>query len=156
MAEEGTSYAEQAAGFAERTPYYDTLYVGLDMAREALYERIDARLDAMLAAGLLNEIESLLAAGWRDALTATQAIGYKEFVPVVEKGESLEQAADAVKQATRRYAKRQLTWFRKDPRVMWIDVTEMSRAEVLEAALGLVESSEHGAADEPPPIGAER
>ena len=62
----------------------------------------------------------------RDALTAAQAIGYKEFVPVIEDGADLDEAIAAVKQASRRYAKRQLTWFRADPRIAWIDVTELS------------------------------
>ncbi len=86
MADEGVSYAEQAAGFSTEESLYDVRYVGLTMEREALYERIDSRVDAMVGAGLLGEVEELLGAGFRDALTATQAIGYKEFVPVIEDG----------------------------------------------------------------------
>ena len=122
MAEEGVSYASQAAGLAHRRPYYPATFLGLQMPRERLYERIDDRVDAMIEGGLLEEVRSLLAAGFRQALTAQQAIGYKEFVPVLEEGASLEEAVEAVKQATRRYAKRQLTWFRADPRVHWIDL----------------------------------
>ena len=114
---------DQASGFADRLEYYAATYVGLEHGRDALlYERIDARVDAMLEAGLLDEVRRLLAAGFRDALTAQQAIGYKEFVPVIETGAALDDAVAAVKQASRRYAKRQLVWFRADPRVRWIDV----------------------------------
>ena len=140
MAEEGLSYADGRRRLAERRSVYETLFLGLSMERAVLYARIDARVDAMLAAGLLDEIRGLLAAGYRDAMTATQAIGYKEFVPVVEEGTDLDEAAEAVKQATRRYAKRQIAWFGADPRVMWLDVTGMSPAETLERASALLES----------------
>ena len=139
MADEGVSYAEQRAGFSARESLYDARFIGLDMARERLYERIDARVDAMMAAGLLGEVEGLLAAGLRDALTASQAIGYKEFVPVLEEGASLEEAVASVKQSTRRYAKRQLTWFRADPRVRWIDVIDLSPAETFDRALAALD-----------------
>ncbi len=142
MAEAGVSYAQQAAGFTERRPFYPATYLGLSMDRERLYERIDARVDAMLAAGLLDEIRQLLDAGLREALTAQQAIGYKEFVPVLESGAPIEDAVAQVKLASRRYAKRQLTWFRADNRIRWIDVTSLSTAETLARAISLLESDE--------------
>jgi len=140
MAEQGVLYSEQAGGFRERKPFYDAQFIGLAATRESLYERIDERVDAMLAAGLLAEVEALLASGFRDALTATQAIGYKEFVSVIEGGANLQEAAGAVKQATRRYAKRQLTWFRADPRVRWIDVTDLTPEQAASAAFDLLSS----------------
>lgn len=140
MAAEGWSYAEQARRFAERRSVYDARFLGLDMDRAALYERIGARVDSMMASGLLDEVRDLLRAGYRDALTASQAIGYKELVPVLEEGADADAAVEAVKQATRRYAKRQLTWFRADPRVVWLDVTGMTAAEAADAGLALVES----------------
>lgn len=140
----GTSYAIRAAGFAERVFHYPgTVVIGLTMERAALYARIDARVDAMLAGGLLGEVSALIEHGYRDALTAMQAIGYKELVPVLDGQATLQDAAAAIKQASRRYAKRQLTWFRADPRVLWIDVTGMSPSQILSAALNLLESSEH-------------
>jgi tRNA dimethylallyltransferase len=141
MADEDVSYARQREGFSARESVYDARFIGLDMARETLYERVDSRVDAMVAAGLLGEVEGLLAAGLRDALTASQAIGYKEFVPVLEQGASLEEAVASVKQSTRRYAKRQLTWFRADPRVRWIDVTDLSPAETVNLALSALDWS---------------
>lgn len=150
MVHAGTSYATQADGFSSRDPHYATCFIGLALPRLALYERIGARVDEMLSAGLLEEIEGLLDAGLRGAITASQAIGYKEFVPVIEGRTPLEDAIETVKQATRRYAKRQLTWFKADERVRWIDVTEMSPERVLERAWQLVESDEPA----PYPFGA--
>jgi tRNA dimethylallyltransferase len=135
MADEGTSYADQVAGFSTRESVYDARYVGLTIDRDVLYDRIDARVDRMMTMGLLGEVERLLKAGLRSALTATQAIGYKEFVPVIEDGADLDAAVSAVKQASRRYAKRQLSWFRADPRIAWIDVTGMTEEETVTAAI---------------------
>ncbi|MCE5202968.1 MAG: tRNA (adenosine(37)-N6)-dimethylallyltransferase MiaA [Actinomycetia bacterium] len=141
MAREGVSYAAQARRFAQRRSVYPVTFIGLDMAREALYERIDARVDAMVASGLLEEVRTLLGQGLRDALTSPQAIGYKELVEVLEGRASLDDAIARIKQATRRYAKRQLTWFRADPRVRWIDVTGLSGEAIVERAVRLVESN---------------
>lgn len=147
MAAYGASYAEQAAGFGHRQSHYpETIIVGLTMERSALYRRIDERVDVMLASGLLDEVRTLIGAGFRDALTATQAIGYKEFVGVLE-GAPLADAVEAVKRATRRYAKRQLTWFRADPRVHWLDVTSLSSDAAGEAAVDLIESVGHTGGD---------
>lgn len=144
MADLGVSYADQAARFSARTAHYPgTRFVGLTMDRQALYERIDRRVDAMLDAGLLDEVERLLDAGLRSALTAAQAIGYKELVPVVDGVAELPGAVEAIKRGTRRYAKRQLTWFRADPRIAWLDVTGLSSDDAAAALLGLLESTEH-------------
>ena len=141
MADEGISYAQQAAGFKVRRAVYSTLFIGMTMDRDALYRRIEARVDAMLDEGLQEEVRVLLAEGYREALTASQAIGYKELVPVLEGECRLDEAVALMKQATRRYAKRQLTWFRGDPRIKWLDVTGMSSQEATAAALELIESS---------------
>jgi len=140
MLEQGVSYAEQHAGLERHASLYDARFLGLTMDRAELYRRIDARVDRMLEEGLVEEVRSLLSAGLREALTAAQAIGYKEIVPVVESRAPLEDAADAIKQASRRYAKRQLTWFRADPRVRWLDVTGLSLGAAADAASALLES----------------
>jgi len=116
----GQSYADIKQAFKKRKGYYPTHWIGINCNRELLYHRIDQRVDAMIAQGLLEEVRGLLSAGYRQALTATQAIGYKELVPAIEKDEDLDTAVAAIKQATRRYAKRQLSWFRSDPRVQWV------------------------------------
>ena len=160
MAAEGTSYAAQASGFSRRASVYDTVFLGLNVDRDVLYRRIEDRVDAMVAAGLLGEVEDLLAAGFRSGLTASQAIGYKELVPVIEEGFPLPEALAAIKQATRRYAKRQLTWLRADPRIGWVDVTGGLVADGTRAILDLLESdtpsSAPGTADDPGGQASER
>ncbi|MHB1135192.1 MAG: tRNA (adenosine(37)-N6)-dimethylallyltransferase MiaA [Coriobacteriia bacterium] len=142
MLSEGVSYAEQTAGFSRRTFHYpDTRLVGLTLERSELYARVDARVDEMIAMGLLDEVAHLLELGFTEALTAAQAIGYKELVPVVRQGADLAAAIEDIKRSTRRYAKRQLTWFRADPRINWVDVTGLSATAVSERVLDLVESS---------------
>ncbi len=141
MLGEGVSYAEQASTFSQRTFHYpDTTLVGLTMERSELYERIDARVDTMIATGLVDEVRHLLDLGLADALTAAQAIGYKEIVPVVQGDADLEAAIADIKRSTRRYAKRQLTWFRADSRIAWIDVTGLSPEHTVERVLDLLES----------------
>ena len=91
-----------------------------DENRAQLYSRIDSRVDKMLDAGLMAEIRSLLDEGIPKKSTALQAIGYKEFIAHLDGQISLEEAATQVKQASRHYAKRQLTWFRKNKEIHWL------------------------------------
>jgi tRNA dimethylallyltransferase len=139
MLDQGTSYAERHEGFSARESLYPCAMIGLTMDRSGLYRRIDARVDLMVERGLVDEVRALLEAGLRDALTAAQAIGYKELVPVIEQGAPLEAAIEDIKRASRRYAKRQLTWFRADPRVRWIDVTELDTASAADAVLAALD-----------------
>ena len=105
----------------EQPPRFTPLWLGLDYEnRDTLYARINRRVDLMLERGLLEEIRQLLAEGLSPKATSMQAIGYKEFVAVLEGRRSLAEAAEEVKQSSRRYAKRQLTWFRRDKRIHWI------------------------------------
>jgi len=145
MVYDGTSYARQAEGFAKRAPHYPTDFIGLALPRLELYDRIGRRVDAMIEGGLLDEIEGLLDSGLRDALTASQAIGYKEFIPVIDGNTALERAVEEVKQSSRRYAKRQYTWFKADERVRWIDVTDLPPERILARTNELLESGESAA-----------
>ena len=122
MADEGVSYAEQKAGFTTPRAFYKARMWCLSMDRKRLYERIDKRVDSMMQAGLLEEVESLVADGYKDALTSMQAIGYKELIQYLEGEMSLTDAVELIKRRSRRYAKRQLTWFRRDKRIAWIDM----------------------------------
>ena len=95
--------------------------MGLDFADRAdLYSRIDLRVDIMLQQGLVEEIKNLLASGIPEKATAMQAIGYKEFVEALKGNGTSEEAAEAVKLSSRRYAKRQLTWFRRNKALHWL------------------------------------
>lgn len=119
--EEGSSYAEQAAGFNDYHSVYPTVFVGLDMPRETLYARINERVERMMEQGLLDEVRVLRDAGLTAAGTAGQAIGYKELLEVLVGTENINNAISRIKQATRRYAKRQQTWFKRDRRIHWLD-----------------------------------
>ena len=102
-------------------PKYAPCWLGMDYADRAdLYARIDLRVDRMLQNGLLDEIRQLLAAGIPRTCTAMQAIGYKEFVDALQTGGDLADAAALCKQHSRNYAKRQLTWFRRNSAVHWL------------------------------------
>ena len=102
-------------------PRYSPLWIGLDFEdREELYRRIDSRVDIMLEMGLVDEIKSLLARGIPAKCTAMQAIGYKEFIAALEGQMTIQEAAAQVQQSSRRYAKRQLTWFRRNENMNWI------------------------------------
>ncbi len=102
-------------------PRYSPLWFGLeDENRRDLYARIDLRVDAMLEMGLLEEIRSLLQEGIPEKCTAMQAIGYKEFVAALAGACTVAQAAQQVQQSSRHYAKRQLTWFRRNSAIHWL------------------------------------
>lgn len=132
LLDEGTSYAEQNAHLRDRPPHYEAVIWGIRMSRERLYARIDARVDAMFERGLVDEVESLRARGLAGALTARQAIGYKEVLDALEGKASLEEARDEIKRRSRRYAKRQMSWFRREGRVRWIDYDATSEEEARE------------------------
>ena len=102
-------------------PRYTPLWLGLDFAdREELYGRINRRVEIMLEQGLMDEIRNLLDSGISEKATAMQAIGYKEFVDAMAGRASMESAIAQVQQSSRRYAKRQLTWFRRNPQMHWL------------------------------------
>ena len=117
-------------------PKYTPLWLGLDFAdRAELYRRIDLRVDIMLQQGLVEEIRELLESGIPAKCTAMQAIGYKEFVAALEGRGTIEEAAEEVRKASRHYAKRQLTWFRRNKSFHWlIRETGESGEEILKKA----------------------
>lgn len=102
-------------------PRYTPLWLGLDFAdRAELYRRIDLRVEIMLQQGLIEEIRQLLASGIPQKCTAMQAIGYKEFVTALDGQCTIEEAAEEVRKSSRHYAKRQLTWFRRNKNIHWL------------------------------------
>ena len=122
-------------------PRFTPLWLGLDFEnRQSLYRRIDLRVTKMLEAGLLQEIRGLLQSGVPDTATAMQAIGYKEFVSALNGHGTVEAAADSVRQSSRRYAKRQLTWFRRNPAIHWlIRKDETSGEEIFRSARQIIQ-----------------
>ena len=119
---------------------YSPIWIGLNYEeRQELYDRINLRVDLMLRQGLMGEIETLLSQGVPREATALQAIGYKEFFPVLEGTETLETAVEKCKQESRRYAKRQLTWFRRNEKIHWIGrKKDTPFSEILSEALGII------------------
>ena len=125
LCDEGKSYAESLKTLHVRAPHYRSIIFGLDMPREMLYRRIDARVDAMFDAGLVEEVAHLVSCGLTRDTTAGQAIGYKEVLEALAGALTFDEAREAIKTSTRRYAKRQLSWFRHDARVRWIDMASL-------------------------------
>ena len=117
-------------------PRYNPVWIGLDFAKRSdLYSRIDKRVEIMLEMGLMQEIQDILSSGIPEKATAMQAIGYKEFVDAMAGRCSLETAVQQVQQSSRRYGKRQLTWFRRNPHMNWIvRQMETPQEEIMESA----------------------
>ena len=122
LLEQGSSYAQEHATLHERVDRYPTLHVGLTMPREMLYERINRRVDK---------------------LTSNQAIGYKEIIAALRGETSMDEAVEDIKRSSRRYAKRQYTWFNADKRIHWFDASQMGEDELVDRVVGLF--SEPGA-----------
>ncbi|MFA7060372.1 MAG: tRNA (adenosine(37)-N6)-dimethylallyltransferase MiaA [Pedobacter sp.] len=116
------SHYQQKHGFAAQR--YETLQIGIRVERQELYKRIEARVDRMLAEGLLEEAQRLLKNGCGSESKAMRAIGYKEAVACLRGEYSQEEAARLIKRDTRHYAKRQLTWFNADPDIIWLEYPE--------------------------------
>lgn len=138
LLEDGTSYAAQKERLASIPQVVPAIFIGLAVDPDRLRARIDARVDAMFEQGLVREVEGLLNAGFRDGITAPQAIGYKEVVAALDGSITLDEAREKIKIATHRYAKRQRTWFRKDERIVWIDANEGDLDALTERALEIV------------------
>ena len=125
-------------------PRYDPVWFALeDENRQDLYDRIDRRVSIMLEQGLVEEIQDLLASGIPADCTAMQAIGYKEFIEALDNRCTIEEAADRVRQSSRRYAKRQLTWFRRNPAMHWLRRSKTDgTAEIMEKARQILRDSD--------------
>ena len=132
----GRTKSEQGDEQRKEGPYHVLVY-GLSLPREQMYARINARVDEMVAGGLVSEVEGLLARGIKPKPEggAMQAIGYKEIVSALRGEMTMDRAIDLIKQGSRRYAKRQWTWFRHDPRTKWFDWTEYAGKDALIDAL---------------------
>lgn len=121
----GKPFSSFRKGQSGRQRFFENLKIGLDMPRPLLFERIDRRMDGMIADGLFEEAESLVAFKTHNAL---QTVGYSEIFDFLEGKYDREEAVRLLKRNSRRYAKRQLTWFRKDEEVLWMEPNETERA----------------------------
>lgn len=119
----GTTLSSQLESQNKQSPY-NLCIIGLTMDRQMLYNRIEQRIDEMMDAGLVDEVRSLLGQGFTRNLISMQGLGYKEILEHLEDGVPLEVAVTKLKRDTRRFAKRQLSWFRHMKDISWVDVTD--------------------------------
>ena len=110
---------------------YEPCMIQLDYDRETLYDRINRRVDIMLEQGLVEEARAIYDRNYDRSLPALQGLGYKQLFRVFDGEYTLSEGIEAIKQETRRFAKRQLTWFRRDRRITWLDVSTFESAEAL-------------------------
>ncbi|MDZ7369906.1 MAG: tRNA (adenosine(37)-N6)-dimethylallyltransferase MiaA [candidate division KSB1 bacterium] len=119
----------------EEPANFPTCWIGLTRSREQLYKRIEQRVDEMIAAGLVEEAESLLQMGFSPDLNSLRTVGYQEAFAFLAGKMSREEMIRQIKLETRRYAKRQLTWFRRDDRIHWIDLDQIETEEAAQEIL---------------------
>ncbi len=131
----GKPMSDHAVDFKTKPRGYRPIIAGITMPRERLYARIDRRVESMIAAGWLTEVQRLCQSGIPADGQAMQAIGYRELLRVVQGKAKLQAVVPDIQRATRQYAKRQLTWFRRDARVHWFDRADYNSSEALDAAL---------------------
>jgi tRNA dimethylallyltransferase len=110
---------------------YDLIIMGITLERTILYDRINRRVDAMMDKGLVDEVRSILEKGYDPGLQSLQGLGYKETIAFLNGDATLEETIETIKRSTRRYAKRQLTWFRRDARITWYEAMQYSTSSEL-------------------------
>jgi tRNA dimethylallyltransferase len=136
----GTPMSLSLAKDQEARPTRPAIRLGLTLPRPELYARIEARVDAMLAAGLVEEVRHLLAQGYSAELSPLKSLGYKEIITYLRGETDFDTAVAEIKQNTRRFAKRQQTWFRADRLIHWFDVSALDSATVAEHLLEMMDA----------------
>lgn len=132
----GKTISQYQAESKNKPIEYNIAYIGLTMDRQKLYDRINLRVDKMFEQGLVDEVKSLYNMGYNTDMPSMQAIGYKELFDYFNSLCTLQEAKDNIKQNSRRYAKRQLTWFRRDERIHWVEIDKYnSLDEIMENIL---------------------
>ncbi len=121
-----------------KEPLYLTSKIGFTRSRENLYARIDKRVDIMLKQGLLDETRRLLDMGCTDANTSMQALGYREAAQYLKGGMSYDEMAELIKRNSRRYAKRQLTWFKRDEEIHWLNLDETYGEKLAQICIDII------------------
>lgn len=121
---------------SEKSSPYNSAYLVLNTDRDILYDRIDRRVDAMIQLGLVNEVEQLMKQGYSKELVSMQGLGYKEIIAYLNQEYSLEEAIYILKRDTRHFAKRQITWFKREKEVIWMNKNEFEDEDnILESIL---------------------
>lgn len=140
----GTPISEHNEEQKQQTSPYNLAYFVLTAPREILYERIDRRVDQMMEEGLLEEVKSLRERGCHRGMVSMQGLGYKEILAYLEGEYPLEEAVRILKRDTRHFAKRQLTWFRREQDVIWVDKEQFhwNEAEILEYMMSVLKEQE--------------
>ena len=135
----GEKISEHNAAERQKTSPHNSAYLVLTWPRQVLYERINRRVDQMLKDGLVDEVKGLLEEGYSPDLVSMQGLGYKEFVPYFSGECTLDEAVYILKRDTRHFAKRQLTWFRREKDVVWINKNDYENdEEILEYIINLL------------------
>ncbi|MDD6785923.1 MAG: tRNA (adenosine(37)-N6)-dimethylallyltransferase MiaA [Eggerthellales bacterium] len=135
LREEGASYAVQKENLQHIPQAVPAVIFGISFDREPLVQRIYQRVDKMIELGLVDEVKILLEKGFRTGITAPQAIGYKEIVEALDGRCTMDEAIEQIKIATRRYAKRQRSWFRRDDRIIWLNGTNATSQQLCAQAI---------------------
>ncbi|ACB85081.1 tRNA (adenosine(37)-N6)-dimethylallyltransferase MiaA [Natranaerobius thermophilus] len=117
---------------------YNLLIFGITMDRNKLYNKIETRVDQMIDQGLVEEVKYLLENGYHLQLTSMQGLGYKEIAGYLMGDYDLETAVQKLKKNTKRFAKRQLSWFRRDPNIKWLDITETDKSEICDKIIDMI------------------
>lgn len=115
----------------QKKPAYNFKYFVLNLPRDILYNRIDKRVDKMRKGGLEDEVKSLIAKGYTRDMVSMQGLGYKEIIDAIENNTSIDAAFEKIKQDTRHFAKRQITWFKREKDVLWVDKDKFTSEEEL-------------------------
>lgn len=125
--------------FRKENNEYNIIFIGLTMDRKILYERINNRIDLMIKKGLIDEVNKLLHMGYSENLVSMQGLGYKEIIAFLKGESSLAEAVEILKRDSRRYAKRQLTWLRREEKIKWIAVDKFhDNGELIEHIINYI------------------
>lgn len=125
----GKKMSENYSNFRKENDDFELVIIGLNRDRQKLYERINLRVDIMMENGLVDEVRDLLERGFTKDMTSMKAIGYKEVIEYIEGNMDYDEMVEILKRNSRRFAKRQLTWFRRDERIKWFDYDEYENSE---------------------------
>lgn len=127
----GKKFSELNTDIRKYSEKYDCILIGLNMDRKILYDRINKRVNKMISDGLIEEVKSLINKGYNKNLVSMQGIGYKEIIDYIEGNTNLDDAINILKRNTRRFAKRQFTWFQRDTQINWFDIETPDKIDLV-------------------------